>query len=638
MNANNKPLILNVDDNDGARYAKTRVLQLAGFQVAEASSGEQALAKAEEMPPDLVLLDTKLPDLNGFEVCRRIKANPATPGILVLQTSASYLQSADKIRALEGGADNFLVEPIESEELIANVRALLRLREAEQQARESEIRFREMAENVDDVFWMLCPDDGRLLYVSPAYEIVWQRTASGLLEDPMDWLSAVHPQDRERVSQAFSRLKSYDPYDEEYRLQFQSRPDRWVRDRGYPVHNDAGKLYRVARITQDITKQKMAEQQLQIADRRKDEFLATLAHELRNPLGPILHSVQMLELNATPQRVEKSRAMIERQTRHLIHLVDDLLDISRITQGKVSLRHDIIELKTFINAALEASQSFLESRQHQLSISLPEREIWLSGDVTRLAQVVANLLNNAGKYTMTGGHIALQAEADDTTLRISVTDNGIGIAADHIGSLFDLFVQADHAPDRAQDGLGIGLSLVQNLVHLHGGTVSVFSEGEGRGSRFEIALPILQDTPATSAASTSEMTLAALPIESLVKDKPQRILVVDDNRDAAETLAMSLRTDGHQVAVARDGETAIRMAEQLSADIVFLDIGLPGMNGYEIAQTLRGMPATRNTRLVALTGYGQEKDKQRATHAGFDFYLVKPADINQIRALIRKAD
>jgi PAS domain S-box-containing protein len=623
-----KPLILNVDDSDGARYAKTRILQLGGFEVIEAASGLQALEKVVKELPDLVLLDTKLPDLNGFEVCRRIKASAETPGILVLQTSASFLQSSDKIRALEGGADNYLVEPIESEELIANVKALLRLRQAEQRARESEMRFRQIAENINDVFWMFSPSDGRLMYVSPAYENMWQRPTANLADDPLDWLDAVHPDDRDRVNIAFTSLMSYEPYEEEYRLVAGKGKNRWVRDRGYVVKNDAGQAYRIARVTQDITGHKLAEEQLQLADRRKDEFLATLAHELRNPLGPILNSVEMLKLNSTPQRVEKSRAMIERQTRHLIHLVNDLLDISRITQGKVSIRPAYVALKTFIHSAIETVQPFLDSRRHTLSVSLPHQDIWLFGDSTRLSQVIANLLNNAGKYTVQGGKISLQAEVVDGMVHISVIDNGIGIAPEKIGSLFELFVQADHAPDRAQDGLGIGLSIVKNLVHLHRGTVDVSSAGPGHGSQFQIALPVLAARP---DATTIE---AGIQIAETSFNTNLRILVVDDNLDAVETLSTSLQAIGYSVVIAQDGEAALQTVRQFSPDVIILDIGLPGMNGYELAQALRRLPESKHACLIALSGYGQEKDKQAAVIAGFDAYLVKPADSAQIQTLI----
>jgi PAS domain S-box-containing protein len=484
-------LILNVDDNDGARYAKTRVMRLAGFQVAEAKTGGDALAQAILLQPALILLDTKLPDLNGFEVCRRIKADPRTARCAVLQTSASYLKSEDKINALNGGADNFLIEPIEPDELVANVNALLRMRAAEAQLRESEGRFRQLAENITDVFWLFSPDGPALLYVSPAYASVWGGDAAALQADPMAWLAAVHPDERERVAAAFAGLSRQAPYDEEFRI-VMADGQRWIRDRGYAVADEHGKFYRMVRISQDITVRKLAEKKLLEGDRLKDEFLATLAHELRNPLGPISNSVELLRIpgGVAPALAEKSLAMIARQTQHLVRLVDDLLDVSRITQGKVSLRVEAVELAAFIGAAVETVEPFLTSRGHRLTVTLPPQPLWLTGDAVRLSQIVANLLHNAGKYTPQGGAIELRAEQIGPAVQICIRDNGIGIASDKIEHIFDLFAQADHASDRAQDGLGIGLSLVRELTLLHFGTAYASSGGTGQGSCFTVQLPL----------------------------------------------------------------------------------------------------------------------------------------------------
>lgn len=493
MTLEKKPvIILNVDDNEGARYAKTRVLRLAGFKVIEAGTGGEALRQAAVLQPDLILLDTKMPDLNGFEVCRRLKADPRTARSAVLQTSASYLKIEDKINALNSGADNYLVEPIEPEELVANVNALLRMRAAETQLRESEGRFRQLAENITDVFWIFAPDGPELLYVSPAYAAVWGGDADALRGDPMAWLATVHPQDHERVAAAFAGLGRQAPYDEEYRILPAGDGERWIRDRGYAVADEHGHFYRMVRISQDITVRKLAEKKLLDGDRLKDEFLATLAHELRNPLGPIQNSIELLRLpgGVAPALAEKSLAMIARQTQHLVRLVDDLLDVSRITQGKVSLRAEPVELAAFIGAAVETVEPFLNSRGHQLTVTMPEQPLWLTGDAVRLSQIVANLLHNAGKYTPQGGQIALQVERVGPAVQICIRDNGIGISADKIEHIFDLFAQADHASDRAQDGLGIGLSLVRELTLLHYGTAYASSAGTGQGSCFTVQLPL----------------------------------------------------------------------------------------------------------------------------------------------------
>lgn len=493
---NSDALILNVDDSDGARYAKSRILTRAGFKVIEASNGGDALARARKDRPNLILLDVKLPDINGLEVCRRLKESADTNTILVLQTSASYIGTADKIRALDGGADNYLVEPIEPDELIANVKALLRL----------------------------------------------------------------------------------------------GRVERELRD----------------------------------VDRRKDEFLATLAHELRNPLGPIRTALALLcKLDpVVPPMQDNARRTIARHTDHLVRLVDDLLDVSRISQGKISLQWERISLATFIGGALETSSHSIEARGHALAVDLPAEDLWVCGDAVRLSQIVANLLLNAAKFTAPGGRIAIRAAREGDNVRIGLSDNGIGIAAASIDSIFGLFEQSGHSPDRVQDGLGIGLSLVRNLVDLHGGQVGVHSAGVGLGSTFEIVLPLDTNVPPPADEP-------AAPVAGATR----RILVVDDNRDAADTLAELLEIDGHAVRTAYTGTEAIARTFEFKPDIVFLDIGLPDLNGYEVAVKLRQLPMPQEFLLIALTGYGQEHDRRAALAAGFNEHFAKPVDFDKLATL-----
>ncbi|MGK5026153.1 response regulator [Janthinobacterium sp. RB2R34] len=493
---NNDALILNVDDSDGARYAKSRILTRAGFNVIEASNGGDALVRARNDRPALILLDVKLPDINGLEVCRRLKGNPETNTILVLQTSASFIGTADKIRALDGGADNYLVEPIEPDELIANVNALLRLGRVERELRE--------------------------------------------------------------------------------------------------------------------------------VDRRKDEFLATLAHELRNPLGPIRTALALLRKldPVVPAMQENARATIGRHTGHLVRLVDDLLDVSRISQGKISLQWERVSLDSFMNSALETSAHVVAERGHALTVTLPQEELWVHGDPVRLSQIIANLLLNAAKFTAPGGAIGISAERHGDHVRIRLADNGIGIAAGSIDTIFGLFEQSGHAPDRVQDGLGIGLSLVRKLVELHGGTVTVQSPGVGLGSTFDVNLP-LDLTAAPQAIAQAEPLVGS----------SKRILVVDDNEDAADTLAELLGLDGHDVRTAYTGAQAIGQTFEFRPDIVFLDIGLPDMSGYDVAGKLRLLEIPQDFQLIALTGYGQEHDRLAALAAGFDDHFAKPVDFGKLATL-----
>lgn len=488
-------VILNVDDSEGARYAKTRILTRAGFTVIEADTGGAALSLAREKKLDLVLLDTKLPDINGFEVCRQLKADPLTRAILVLQTSASFIGMNDKVRALEGGADNYLFEPIEPEELVAQVKALLRL--------------------------------GRV------------------------------------------------------------------------------------------------ESELRDVDRRKDEFLATLAHELRNPLGPIRSAVELmcrLEPDV-PELQDRARQTIIRHTDH--RLVDDLLDVARISNGKINLHKEPVELRTFVGSAQESVAHIATTRGHTLEVTLPEGQIWVTGDHVRLAQIVGNLLHNAVKFTPPNGVVKLEAQLEGPHVVLRVSDNGIGISAGKLESIFDMFAQDGFATDRVQDGLGIGLSLVRALVHLHGGTVHAFSAGEGQGSTFEVRIP----------ADDLSRVDAQPPVEASAAVARSRILVIDDNADAADMLAELLGIDGHEVRVAYNGRQGLDMAAQFVPGFVFLDIGLPDMTGYQVAKTMRTLAGMEKGFLIALTGYGQERDRELAMEAGFNEHIVKPIDFAKIGAL-----
>ncbi len=356
---------------------------------------------------------------------------------------------------------------------------------------------------------------------------------------------------------------------------------------------------------------------LRDADRRKDEFLATLAHELRNPLAPIRNALGFIRHSGANGAVEKARAIMERQVTHLVRLVDDLLDVSRITRGKLELRKERIELRAVLDAALEASRPAIEQSGHTLEVSLPDVPIPLEGDSTRLAQVVSNLLNNAAKYTPPGGHIALSAEAEADGALVKVTDDGIGIPPAMLGRVFEMFTQVDRALEKTTGGLGIGLSLVKGLVEAHGGAVEARSEGDGRGSEFIVRLPI----------AVPEMTVAAAPPAArLDPGRPLRVLVVDDNGDAAETLGQLLELLGHTTRTANDGEEGVAVAEEFRPDVVLMDIGMPRLNGYDAARRIRAQPWGTSMTLVALTGWGQEDDRKKSAAAGFDRHLVKPVE------------
>lgn len=623
-------LILNVDDNDGARYAKSRILSRAGFVVIEAANGTEALERARVSLPDLVLLDVKLPDVNGFEVCRQLKASPETSGILVLQTSAAAVQSIDKIRGLDGGADSYLIEPIEPAELIAHVRALLRVRRAEGALRESEERFRQMADNIDDVFWMLDPSTNQLLYVSPAYRRLWGDHAAMPTPSVSHWAGRIHPQDEAAVAAAYRALASGEPYEIEYRI---VRPDgetRWAAERGFPVRDALDRIYRLAGIVNDISERKANEMVLRNADRRKDELLAMLAHELRNPLASIRNAIELLDPSRSPtlENFDAMRAVIGRQVKHLSRLVDDLLDVARITQGKITLRQEIVGLTAAIDAAIETAAPTLTKKAHTLRTELPETPLFIVGDGVRIAQVLGNILSNAAKYTPLGGEIVIDVRELQDEVQISVRDSGIGMAAETIPYIFDLFVQSESSLERAEGGLGIGLPLARTLVELHGGRIEAYSDGPGKGSEFVVLLPL------TRVSQAGQPVVAAPATRRQDGGAALRLLLVDDSVDAATAMSLVLESDGYDVRIAHEALGALEIADQFEPAIVLLDLGLPGVDGFQLAQEMRKRKSTANALLVAVTGYGQAADRQRSQEAGFDHHLVKPVSSEEIRHVI----
>lgn len=369
--------------------------------------------------------------------------------------------------------------------------------------------------------------------------------------------------------------------------------------------------------------------QLREQDRRKDEFLATLAHELRNPLAPIRNSLQILKMpRLDAATAERARAMMERQVHHLVRLVDDLLDVSRVMRGKIELRKERVELATVIARGVETAQPLIEAQGHKLTIRLPNESLSLDADSVRLAQVIGNLLTNAAKYTEPGGQIALTAQRMGKQVKLLVHDTGIGIAPEILPRVFDLFVQADHTSNRAQGGLGIGLTLVRSLVEMHDGTVEAHSAGLGKGSEFIVQLPLALEEEG-SAVPERDGQVSTQPVPS-----GHRLLVVDDNQDAADSLAMLLRLQGHEVRVAHDGRTALDLLNGYRPDMVFLDIGMPDMDGFEVARMLRQRPGLEKLRLTALTGWGQQEDRRRTAAAGFDHHLVKPVEPETLEQLL----
>jgi PAS domain S-box-containing protein len=398
-----------------------------------------------------------------------------------------------------------------------------------------------------------------------------------------------------------------------------------------PIRSPAGKIIGASKVARDITERKRTEKALQEADRRKTEFLATLAHELRNPLAPIRNSLHILRMGDDAPAVERVHEMLERQVNHLVRLVDDLLEISRITSGKIELRTEPVEIAAAIRTAVETSKPLIEAGGHQLAITLPAQPLTVEADPLRLSQIIANLLNNAAKYTDPGGQLWLTATREGGEVAISVRDTGIGLSADMLASVFEMFMQVDGNHKRSQGGLGIGLSLVKRLVELHGGRVEAKSAGVGRGSEFKIRLPLAK----------KQLPVVKAKVTKSPNPRPaqrQRILVVDDNKDAAMTLGMLLKMLGQEICTAHDGAGALAAIESHRPSLVLLDLGMPGMSGFEVAQRVRAVPQFAHVALVALTGWGQEEDRQRTRAAGFDDHLVKPVDLAALSALLARMD
>jgi PAS domain S-box-containing protein len=404
-----------------------------------------------------------------------------------------------------------------------------------------------------------------------------------------------------------------------------------------PFRNIEGAVEGIFVIASDVTEQILARNQVnelretaEAANRAKDDFLAMLGHELRNPLSPILTALQLMKLRGGDSS-ERERTVIERQVNHLTRLVDDLLDVSRIARGKVELMEEIVEMGEVVAKAIEMASPLLEQHTHTLTVQVPRRGLAVEGDPTRLSQVISNLLTNAAKYTPPGGHIMIRATEEHGNVVVRVRDTGIGIAPEVLSRIFDPFVQERQAIDRAQGGLGLGLTIVRNLIERHRGSVSAHSDGPGRGSEFVIRLPIVELPRAIGHEATADPG-SVEPAHAAAG--ALRILVVDDNEDSAEMLADALKAKGHLTGIAHDAPAALRIAETFTPDIAFLDIGLPVMDGYELGARLRALPGLAGIRLIALTGYGQESDRQKTRAAGFDHHLVKPVDFNAVEAAV----
>jgi PAS domain S-box-containing protein len=642
--------ILVVEDDPGVLRLQQVRLERAGYQVQTAMSAAEAMDRVRAGGIDLLLLDQKLPgDVNGLEFYQQVKdAGFDLPAILVTGFGGDNIV----LQSFRAGVFDFVPKTTDYlDYLLPTIERVLKKRRTEYQLVESEARLGSVIRSALDAV-LTVDASHRIGLFNPAAEQMfgvlavqaqgqpisrflptWTERADS--RPPGDHVEHWETQAVRSDSTAFPIELSVSwvstnrhgfwtcvARDISERIRAQEERERLIREQTARKEAEAGrtKMEAVARENDRLY------QELRHVDRLKDEFLAMLAHELRNPLAPIRNALHLIQLDAAslPPSAQENWEIIERQVTHLVRLVDDLLDVSRINEGKIQLQKEPVGLRQIVDRAVESSKPLIESRRHHLEVVLSEEELTVEGDPVRLVQILANLLNNAAKYTPEGGRITLTLKRDAQQADIRVRDTGMGIPPDILPRLFEPFTQSERTLARAEGGLGIGLTLVRRLTEMHGGSVEASSAGPGKGSEFVVRLP-LSAAPAAPAPAPPAMPEAG---------SPRRIMVVDDNRDSARTLTRLLEVLGHDVRVAHDGVQAIDQAELFRPEVILLDIGLPEMDGLQVTRTLRSRPEFDRTVLVAVTGYGTSEDRQASLQAGFNAHLVKPVDLEALKQLL----
>lgn len=517
---------------------------------------------------------------------------------------------------------------VSESESVEYVIDISRQKHIEQALRESEARFRALAEASPALIWQL--DHQRsIAYLNQRYLDVTGLTPEQLRES--GWAAIVHPEDLPGYLMVTNETPlGHGSSQRRARIRTRDGQWRWFESYVAPWFAASGECRGYVGISIDVTETARAEESLKEADRRKDEFLATLAHELRNPLAPISNAVHLLRRPDGRRTADRIIEMVGRQVNHIVRLVDDLLEVSRVTRGKIELSKAPVELADIVAGAIEISRPVIDQAHHELAVSLPEEPLIVYGDKVRLTQVLVNLLANAAKYTDSGGQIRISALREDDALTISVRDNGTGIAPDQLPHVFSMFTQFHRVVGRGFGGLGIGLTMARSLVEMHGGEISAHSAGPNQGSEFTVRLPLVDTEHQTSAQHTPSVPNATAPLFG------RRILVVDDNRDAADSLGMLLECDGAMTEIVYDGNAALAAIEANLPHVVLLDIGMPGMDGHEVAQAIRRDQRFNGVRLVALTGWGQQADRLRTQRSGFDYHLTKPVDYPALQKLLKE--
>jgi signal transduction histidine kinase len=625
--ASMRPRIVLADDNADMREYVRRLIGTR-WDVEAVGDGKQALAAIRRSRPDLLITDVMMPELDGFGLVAALRADDALRDVPVMMLTARAGEDA-RLEGLQAGADDYLVKPFSARELFARIemqllRASIRAVENLQRRQLTDI-----FQQAPAAIAILRGPDHVYEFTNPAYdELIANRDVVG---------KPIREALPELIGQGVSELldgvyRTGQPYiGKALRFMLVRRPGGPVEESYFdfvyqPMRAATGDIDGIAVVAFDVTELALARREAEAANRTKDEFLAMLGHELRNPLAPMRTALQLMRLRGG-DTLERERTVIERQTQHLVRLVDDLLDVSRITRGKIELRRERLDIADAVAKAIEMASPLLEERQHDLFVDVA-RGLTTDADSARVAQIIANLLTNAAKYTEAGGTVSVTAHREGEWIAIRVRDTGVGIAPEMLPRVFDMFTQERQELDRTQGGLGLGLTIVRNLVTLHGGTVDVMSAGRGKGSEFVVRLPASQSVADVPEAAPSTSTVRRTTSAA-------RVLIVDDNADAAEMFADFIETLGYEARKVHDGPAALRAAAEFEPAVALLDIGLPVMDGYELAVRLRDLAPGR-IKLVAVTGYGQEEDRERAKTAGFDAHLVKPVDLDALASLLEE--
>jgi signal transduction histidine kinase/ActR/RegA family two-component response regulator len=617
--------ILLADDNADMRTYLRDLLE-PHYIVDLVHDGLDALSRANVARPDLVLADVMMPRLDGFGLIARIRSDPMLRDIPIILISARAGEES-RIEGLTAGADDYIVKPFYARELLTRVGSLLELAHLR---REGEARFRAYVLATNDMVYRMSAD----------WREMRQLQGRNFIPDEagpnQTWLDKyIQPDEQATVIAAIERaISTGSPFELEHKVIRVDGTPGWVFSRAIPLLDEHDTIIEWFGAAADITERRRSQEALQHqkhaleeADRQKNEFLAMLAHELRNPLAPLRSASDLLQrLFVEPSKTRQSVNIIDRQVTQLTRLVDDLLDISRVTLGKIELRMTPQRIDHLLSHSIENIELLVSQKRHHVMVQANSKPLIIMGDPQRLVQCFGNVLANAAKYTPPGGEIRVQAHARDGDAVVTIADNGVGISADMLPRVFDLFAQGERerSLDRSQGGLGIGLAVVKRLIEMHGGTVSVHSEGPDRGARFELRLPLIEDDGASNKGD------GHAPVSA------RRILVIDDNHDAADALSALLQADGHDVTAVYSSHDALALIDRFGPDVVLLDIGLPEVDGYEVARRIRTKHELRDVRLIAITGYGQEEDKARAASAGFDAHLLKPVEFDRLQQLLAK--